>query len=41
MKIHTLDKVWCNCERHPRKFKKELTKWGENLIKALDIEEVK
>jgi ribonucleotide reductase beta subunit family protein with ferritin-like domain len=41
MKLHTLNREYCLCDRHPRKFKKELTKWSEKLLKALDREEIK
>ena len=36
MKLHTLDKEYCCCRRHPRKFKKRLTILNKKFIKAMD-----
>ena len=37
MKLHTLNRKYCLCKRHPRKFKKEFNKWGEEPITPLFI----
>jgi hypothetical protein len=36
MKIHTLDREYCNCKRHPRKFKKRLSIMNRKFIEAID-----
>lgn len=41
MKIHTLNREYCKCTRHPRKFKKRITIMNKKFIKAMDrIEEI-
>ena len=36
MKLHTLDREYCVCTRHPRKFKKRLTILNKKFNKAID-----
>ena len=36
MKLHTLNREYCFCKRHPRKFKKRITIMNKKFIKAMD-----
>jgi hypothetical protein len=37
MKIHTLDREYCKCKKHPRKFKKRLSEMNRKFNEAMDI----